>query len=232
KEYHGVLLVKHENVDRMVQDLVGEKDALQKRVDEAEKRLSKSEAAKERVKAEVSSMKSKLADAEKLLLSGSADVVEVQNLRTKTAELEEANKKFQDKLQTRDNELKYTRTEYQRASQAAVEAVAEKAELEKIAAGLRVKLESQLVQLKQMTWDKEREAKDAEIKKHRDRIVNLEDSIRRMQFDKQNTRGRYGVRSSSVPRRGISPATRAPSPAVATPTSAAAAHQLQNVQGV
>jgi chromosome segregation ATPase len=237
KEHHSKLLIKYENADKMMNQLIATNEELEARVKTAERRIERSEAEKTRLREQIAEVKVKLQIAEQTLLSGSADVIELQQLRTKVAQLEDENKKLSDKLHNRTTETEYMRAEYQKASTAAAEAALELKAVHEANEELKRKVNGEIVRLKEMQWDSERAQKDDMIKELNLRIENLENSVKRLQLDRQGTRGRYGVRSSSVPRRGLSPATRsrASSPATtgnATPTSApASAHPLQNVLG-
>ncbi|KAK9488597.1 class II histone deacetylase complex subunits 2 and 3-domain-containing protein [Lipomyces starkeyi] len=237
KEHHSKLLIKYENADKMMNQLIATNEELEARVKTAERRIERSEAEKTRLREQIAEVKVKLQIAEQTLLSGSADVIELQQLRTKVAQLEDENKKLSDKLHNRTTETEYMRAEYQKASTAAAEAALELKDVHEANEELKRKVNGEIVRLKEMQWDSERAQKDDMIKELNLRIENLENSVKRLQLDRQGTRGRYGVRSSSVPRRGLSPATRsrASSPATtgnATPTSApASAHPLQNVLG-
>ncbi|KAK9432674.1 class II histone deacetylase complex subunits 2 and 3-domain-containing protein [Lipomyces doorenjongii] len=237
KEHHSKLLIKYENADNMMNQLIATNEELEARVKTGERRIERSEAEKARLREMIAEVKVKLQIAEQTLLVGSADVIELQQLRTKVAQLEDENKKLSDKLHNRTTETEYMRAEYQKASTAAAEAALELKAVHEANEELKRKVNGEIVRLKEMQWDSERAQKDDMIKELNLRIENLENSVKRLQLDRQGTRGRYGVRSSSVPRRGLSPATRsrASSPATtgnATPTSApASAHPLQNVLG-
>ncbi|KAJ8103976.1 hypothetical protein POJ06DRAFT_10254 [Lipomyces tetrasporus] len=217
-----------------MKQLVATNEELEARAKAAERRIERSEAEKTRIREQIADVKVKLQTAEQTLLSAGADVAELQQMRTQTAQLEDENKKLRDKLHNRTTETEYMRAEYQKASTAAAEATLELKALQEANEELKRKVKGEVTRLKEMQWDSERAQKDDIIKELKIRMENLENNVKRLQLDRQSTRGRYGVRSSSVPRRGLSPATRsrASSPSTtgsATPTSA---HPLQNVRGV
>ncbi|KAK9240097.1 class II histone deacetylase complex subunits 2 and 3-domain-containing protein [Lipomyces kononenkoae] len=235
KEHHSNLLIRYENADKMMNQLIANNEELEARVKTAERRIERGEAEKSRLREQIADIKVKLQTAEQTLLDGTADMRELQQLRSKVTELEDENKKLSDKLHNRNTETEYMRAEYQKASIAAAEAALDLKAVQEANEELRRKVNGDMVRLKRMQWDSEREQKDQMIKELNLRIENLESSVKRLQLDRQGTRGRYGVRSSSVPRRGLSPATRsrASSPATTgtvTPTSApASSHPLQYV---
>lgn len=238
KEHHGRLLVKFEDTDRIMQAILVEKEAAEKRAKEAEKRITRSDAEKSKMKEEISRLKENLQAAEKSLLDGPPNLAELQMMRTKTSLLDDEIKKLKHKLKSRDDDMNYMKIEYEKAKVAAAEAGVE---LQRVTAHneeLRARIKQDILLLKQERSDDELEKKDSRIQELVARVLNLEESIKRLQVDKQSGRGRYGVRSSSVPRRGLSPAARSrgSSPAsgvIANSSNASAptSHPLQNSRG-
>ncbi|KAK9455362.1 class II histone deacetylase complex subunits 2 and 3-domain-containing protein [Dipodascopsis uninucleata] len=207
KEHHVTLLLKDENTDKIMQELVARNEELEKRVTTAQKRIEQNDVEKARLKSEIAEKKVLLEKAENALLNGSADLKELQELRNTKSKLEDDNRRLQNTLQNHDSTANYMRIEYEKATRAAREAEEEIQKQKQINQELERKANVNVQQLKLLQWDAERSEWEANIAKYKLRIESLEESLKRLQVDRTARGGRYGIRSSSVPRRGLSPAT-------------------------
>ncbi|KAK7207048.1 class II histone deacetylase complex subunits 2 and 3-domain-containing protein [Myxozyma melibiosi] len=235
KDHHMRLLERFEDTDRIMQSVQEEKTATEKRAEEANARIARAEDEKTRLKTELEKLKEKLKASEQALLDGPPPLAELQRLRTKTEQLEDEIRKLNHKLKSRDDDMRYMREEFEKAKKAGDDAVVE---LETVTAqneALKKRIEDDVRALKAERSDEEIKAKDAKIKELNSRVLALEENIKTLQIDKQSGRGRYGVRSSSVPRRGLSPAARSrgssPASGGATSASTPTSHPLQHVRG-
>ncbi|KAK9474259.1 uncharacterized protein V1510DRAFT_308267 [Dipodascopsis tothii] len=228
RRHHEVLLHKYETVGNEITKLLQQKGDLEIKAKMADKRAERHELENVRLREQVDKLKEKVKETEVSAKTGPADAAEAYEAKARVGELEDENKKLRDKLQARNSDTDYMRAEYQKASSAAAEAHRELAELKTANAELQRRADGEATRLRAMQFDSERTARDDKIRELRLRVDILEDQVRKMDAEKQQMRGRYGVRSTSVPRRTMSPAvavSRGGSPSLSTN----GAHPLQTV---
>lgn len=237
RRHHEVLLHKLENVGEKITKLLNTNGELESKLKFAEKKAERNENENGRLKEQVLTLKAKISEIDTAIAVGPVDVKETFELKAKIAKLEEENKKMKDRVLSKNNDTDYMRIEYQKASSAAAEAHTELIEMRQANAELKRKADGEVCLLRAMQFDSERTARDDKISEMAFRIENLEEHIRKLETEKQQMRGRYGVRSSSVPRRTMSPSmssvSRGGSPSNTpfnnTNHNSASSHPLQTV---
>jgi chromosome segregation ATPase len=128
--------------------------------------------------------------------------------RRRIGELETELEKSKERVTAKDKDIEYMRTEYQRASAAAVEARGEVSALQEENAQLRVKADGEFVRLRMLAFDDQRIAAEDRVKDLSFRVEFLEEQLKRVSDNEKSTsRSRYTSRASSVPRRTKSPAS-------------------------
>ncbi|ANB12272.1 Hda3p [Sugiyamaella lignohabitans] len=222
KEYEGLL---EEIADKIL--IIGD---LETRVKAAERKTERSIADLVRSDEKVSKLTEELKQTKSII--SSTEVPEKKLLDEQTAKIAELNAeihKLEERVESRNAENEYMRTEYQKASSAAVEAHNQISELEQEKKALEKKVQSEAVRLRTLSFDEERFQKDQTIRELTSRVAALEEHLKRILGSDRHTnnslsRSRYTSRASSVPRRTRSPGSSGvnaatPSVASSTPTS-------------
>ncbi|AOW06070.1 class II histone deacetylase complex subunits 2 and 3-domain-containing protein [Yarrowia lipolytica] len=172
---------------------------LERKIERGESDAVRKEEAVVRLQDEVASLKAILASGEDADIK-TKQQEEIQALKTS---LQKANAT----ADARSNENDYMRSEYQKASESASEALAKVGLLTTELAEANQRADGEFSALRKLTFDEEREIRDSEIAELKVKVENLEEQLKRQsEAAPKTSRARYGVRSSSVPRRALSPA--------------------------
>ncbi|KAK9462783.1 class II histone deacetylase complex subunits 2 and 3-domain-containing protein [Lipomyces oligophaga] len=195
---------------------------LKRQISSNEQRIEVSEQESEKLKTKLADIRTRLKEGEELIMAGEKPGMELQQVRNKKADIEAEVKRWRDRLKSRDTDIQYAQAELikaQKSQEASkTELLAVKTETERLQQAARVEFDK----WKALEWHEVTEMKEEKIKSLRDEIAGLIESIEVLKERQNSSRGRYGVRSSSVPRSGLSAATRSSrgtSPATAIPTS-------------
>lgn len=199
---------------RKLEDAFEELGAKVTRIEELESAVTLSQRRADRAQGDTDRARAAQQKAEDALesvrqdLQKDADKATLSSQRERITELEAELARANDRLASKDKDIEYARSEYQRASAAAVEARAEIATLQQENADLRVKADAEFVRLRQLTMDDQRVAAEDHAKELAARVEFLEEQLKRVsENDKSTSRSRYTSRASSVPRRTKSPAS-------------------------
>lgn len=140
-----------------------------------------------------------LDEARKLLKEGSPEMAKYELQSEEIEKLKEQSQRAEERAKARTEEHDYMCGEYQKASTAAKEASDEVQNLKNINKTLGEKLQSKAADLRQMSFDEERKAKDEKIKELEAQILSMEEQMKRLLDNErlQPTRSRYGVRNST-----------------------------------
>lgn len=173
--------------------------SLERKVERGETDASRKEEALTRLQEEVAGLKTTLAEGD----DGAIKTKQQDEISALKASLSKATAT----AEARSNENDYMRSEYQKASESASEALAKVAVLTTDLADANRRADGEFVALRKLTFDEEREVRDSEISELKLKVENLEEQLKRQsEAAPKTSRARYGVRSSSVPRRALSPA--------------------------
>lgn len=139
------------------------------------------------------------------------DFAVLETQRERISEIENDLKKAKDQLESRTTEHEYMRVEYQKASSAMLESAEEANTLKSQNAVLESKVKAMIDTMKNLSFDAERQAKDAQVADLEAKLIDVQEQLKNVSENEKMypTRSRYGMRSSSgvVSRRANSPST-------------------------
>lgn len=220
----SVLQTTHENnVDEM-SSYVKTITALKENIKNYERKSERQDNELSRLKEQVDKQTAELEQVQKLLAlkknQDSGNVinkeetgqVSLEEQKNKIEELEAKLETEKAMVRTKNDENDYMRTEYQKASSEATDLVEKAANLKMANEMLKTKVNVDIVNLRQESFNSEKVMKAQIIFELQTKIRNVEEHLKRLiESEKQNqTRSRYSVRSSlnsSLPRRTKSPSS-------------------------
>ncbi|VVT51552.1 uncharacterized protein SAPINGB_P003134 [Magnusiomyces paraingens] len=198
----------YEDLSTEAGKLVTQISTLKEQLQVQERKSERSDAEVEKLTTKIEQQTKDLEEAREMLANGPPELATLEKQLVRIAELEDLVKKANERADLRTTENEYMRSEYQKASTAATDALEEVKTLTTAKKALEVRLESRAIELNRLTFDEERKIKDLRIAELETRAGNIEEHLKRLQKAErhQPTRSRYGMRnSSSNSRRNNSP---------------------------
>lgn len=190
--------------------LVQQIKVLEEQLRVSERKAERHDTELDRTNKVLQNQKDELEKARKLLQDGVPDSSKLESQVEEIAKLQDKKKQAEEWAAKRTEEHDRMCGEYQKASTAAKEACDEAQSLKKLNKILESKLESKANDLRQLSFDEERKAKDEKIKELEIQILSMEEHMKRLLENErlQPTRSRYGVRNSAT---GFNRRTNSPS---------------------
>lgn len=204
-ESHRSLASERELLVESLREELGEKisqiDNMEARVRMAERKAERCQMDTARAREQQEQLSLELSETRLVLEDDHPEKALIDNQRREIEELKSQVQKANEKAEARSTENDYMRGEYQKASGAASEAQSRVQELEKDNKQVQHKLELDIVNLRQLSFDEERRLKDQIISEQNARLLLLEEQIQRMMNTEKVAIGRRSAaRAPSVPR--------------------------------
>lgn len=172
-----------------------------------ERKSDRHDAEVEKLKQTISNQSAELKEARKMLADGAPELSKLEDQRAQIADLEGQVKRANERAELRTTENDYMRAEYQKASSAATDALEEVKTLKTENGVLTDRAKNVSIELRKLTFDEERQARDKKIHELEIKIGNMEEHMKKLIENErlQPTRSRYGMRNATGSRRTNSP---------------------------